>query len=83
MCPVPWSLFTRRRGGSDSRGSRAPVASLTHPVPSMHSLLRRAGGGMGEFTNPVGLGSMCISQRLVRRLLLVCVKMLLCLLSSS
>ena len=49
---MPWSLFTGRRGDRDSRGSKAPDASLTHPVPSMHGLLRRAGGDMGEFTNP-------------------------------
>ena len=29
-----------------------PDASLTHPVPSMRGLLRRASGDMGEFTNP-------------------------------
>ena len=30
-CPVPWSLFTGRRGDSDSRCSEAPDASLNPP----------------------------------------------------
>ena len=51
-CPMPWTLFTGRRGDSDSRCSKAPDASLTHPVSSMRGLQRRASGDMGEFTNP-------------------------------
>ena len=49
---MPWSLFTGRRGDSDSRSPRAPDASLTHPLSSMRGLLRRASGGIGEFVNP-------------------------------
>ena len=61
-CPMPWSLFTGRRRDSDSRDSKAPDASLTHPVPSMCGLLRRASGDRGEFTNPGSGVSICYSK---------------------
>ena len=39
-----------------------PDASLTHPVPSMRGLLRRASGDRGEFTNPGYRGCLCYSK---------------------
>ena len=45
------------RGGEET--ATAPDASLTRPVPSMHGLLRRAGGDMGEFTNS-GVCGQCV-----------------------
>ena len=39
-----------------------PDASLTHPVPSMRGLLRRASGDMGEFTYPGEWSSLCYSK---------------------
>ena len=39
-----------------------PDASLTHHLPSMRGLLRRASGDSGEFTDPRGRSYVCYSK---------------------
>ena len=39
-----------------------PDASLTHHLPSMRGLLRRASGDSGEFTDPRRRGYFCYSK---------------------
>ena len=52
---VPY-LGLSSRGGEDQQQQvpGGPDASLTHHLPSMRGLLRRASGDSGEFTDPRG-----------------------------